>query len=243
MPTEEFINAAAQALDQVKSGATDLDRAYMDQIHFQVSDSPTNADYQSTGAAQDTLLLAKYTWEPIPQITIYETSVETMAPGMGGLNQALKDVIWHEVYQHHFGMDHTKETIAAGMTPALWMSPYTSDPQCVSCQGECGLHASAGMYLPAGYEDQALGYGAYPKNVTGNVGYPESGYEAEWFPYAAEWYPMAAGYTIDQLMTAYGANPIHPYISPYYTPENYPVQPTPFLDYNPLSFNEAASLQ
>lgn len=203
MPTQEFQDAVAQAIAEVRQGQTELDRAYTDQISFYTADAPGDVDYQTTGADHDSVLLAKYEWQPVPSITMYESSLSQMAPHMGGMHAALKDTLWHEIYQHHFGMDHTKETIEAGYTPALWLHPTPSGAACVSCQGSCNVHASP--------------YGAYPPeaaaNVSGNVGYPESGYD----------------YSINPFVDS----DIYPYLSPYYTPEFYTEEFNQALNYIP----------
>lgn len=113
---------ADQALSEIWSEMTPAEYAVTSNIKFDVQDTPAAWQYQATGTTPDQILLGLYIPDDQPRITIFEQSINRAKVWMGDLYNSIKAVLAHEIWQHGLGLDHTKETIAAGMIPACTLA-------------------------------------------------------------------------------------------------------------------------
>lgn len=118
MADEDFIALADWTLGEIKASLPDYDRAIADAISYDVLYEAETGHKDATGTPHDWLLLGMYVPEPTPHITIFEQPIRKVAHKYTDLHAAIYDVLGHEIYQHGFGLDHTKETMQQGLIPA-----------------------------------------------------------------------------------------------------------------------------
>lgn len=139
MPTPDFMFMASVALDEVinESGREGQTFPY---VNYVVRDNPESWDYTNTGADPDSVLMAMYEPLPAPKVTLFADSLLKLGHRMGSIPSAIKTALWHELWQHHLGYDHTKETYEAGLAPGMIMNMQApASAMCQTCCGECGL--------------------------------------------------------------------------------------------------------
>ena len=118
MPTDEFLAVADYALGEVLASLPPIDRAVAMDTDYDVLYRAEPGHKAATGTPQNYILLGMYQPEPRPHITIFEESIKTLAHTFGNIHDAIKEVLQHEIFQHRFGLDHTKETLQLGLMPA-----------------------------------------------------------------------------------------------------------------------------
>jgi hypothetical protein len=119
MPTKEFLELTSVVLDDVLNAMSPEQAAIASQAEYEADFMPMPWHMAATGTPGDHNLLGMYMWEPSPKVIIFEESLKKMSASFGGLYNAVKEALVHEIYQHHFGLDHTKETVDLGYVPAF----------------------------------------------------------------------------------------------------------------------------
>lgn len=125
MPTPDYVQLADSILGEIKSNMPPIDRIIADNIQYEVEGDASDAAKDATGTPHDYTLLGMYQDEPTPKITIYESSIKSLAHLFGGVAAATKEALVHEIFQHGFGLDHTRETQARGVIPAFAVKTST----------------------------------------------------------------------------------------------------------------------
>lgn len=119
MATTEYIKLADYILGELISHMPVIDQAIAKNVSYQVEYRAEPWHKLATGTPQDYTLLGMYEDGPQPKITIFEESIKHLQHMFGGLYAATKEALTHEIYQHAFGLDHTRETEAHGLIPAF----------------------------------------------------------------------------------------------------------------------------
>lgn len=140
-----FVSMTDQALADIWRAAPFYLHQHMAEAEYAVKDQPEARDLNATASGPNDILLGMY--EPYfspPKITLFESSIIRAQHKFGDIYSGIRSVLMHEIYEHHFGMDHTKETLDAGMAPAYMVKEDGSDinqwelkpsvPPCLPCQ-------------------------------------------------------------------------------------------------------------
>lgn len=130
--SDEFVSMADYILGEIKAKLPRFDREIADAIHYEVEYSPQEWQLQATNTPKGYRLLGLYMRQPSPMITIFEESIDKLQAEFGGLYDATREVLTHELFQHGFGYDHTIDTEKTGALPASILEP-------VPCN--CGITA------------------------------------------------------------------------------------------------------
>lgn len=118
-PDEDFVSATAWVLNDIKANLDPVRRSLLDRVGIWVHRQPTPYHIRATGTPDGHILLGAYDPEPSPNINIFQTSIEKIAQRSGDILTSIREVLNHEIWQHAFGTDHTRETLAHGLLPAL----------------------------------------------------------------------------------------------------------------------------
>ena len=119
MPSPEFIDLVDYTLGEILSSMRPEDREFAQSAEYLVDYRAMPHHKSMTGTPQDYQLLGMYEWEPKPKITVFEESLTHMSYMFGGIYNAVKEALNHEIWQHLFDLDHTKETEELGYIPAF----------------------------------------------------------------------------------------------------------------------------
>jgi len=120
MPTPEFIEVANAMLDEIFSEMLPPELYVASRISYWAEDKPRPSDFYITNTDPSAdILLGMFTPEPSPKIRIFEQSILRTQSMWEDMIVAVKAVLAHEIWQHGLGLDHTRETIADGFTPAF----------------------------------------------------------------------------------------------------------------------------
>lgn len=120
----EFIDLANQALGEIFDSLPFYEQDLMMQPTYHAQESPTSYDLKATATPDGHLLLGEYFWQPEPKVIIFEDSIRKGMAKFGSLYSAIREVLRHEIMEHHFGYDHTRESIEAGLVPAYMIDAH-----------------------------------------------------------------------------------------------------------------------
>lgn len=147
-----FTALTNQALEEIWQSVPFTWQEHLSNAIYEAVDRPSSYALLATGTPSDSILLGMYEPYLTPaKITIYEDSITRAMRKFGGLYAGVKSVLAHEIFEHHFGMDHTKETMDAGMAPAFmvtsdgedikqWELRPPASPACIPCgQRQSGM--------------------------------------------------------------------------------------------------------
>ena len=121
MATDEFTAIADYELGHFLHDLGPEERALASQTEFEVEYLAQPYHKAATGTPDGYTLLAMYMWQPHPKVILFEESLRKKAAYFGSVAKAVYEAIKHEVEQHHFGRDHTKEEIEHGHAPAFML--------------------------------------------------------------------------------------------------------------------------
>lgn len=126
MSSEEFNAKADYQLGKLLSEMTPPQAAWASQAEYLTKTAAEATDMNATGTPKGYVLLGMYQYEPHPRVTIFENSLKQKLDKFGTVDNAIYEALKHEIYQHHFGEDHTKEEAAHGHAPA-YMLPFNTE--------------------------------------------------------------------------------------------------------------------
>lgn len=149
MASDEFVDIAKYTLDFIKSRLPDWEREVADSIVYDAEYRPNGWQYAATGTPPNYKLLGMYIQDPLPHIYLFEEPIVEMADTFGSIYDAVQATLVHELFQHGFGLDHTRETIEAGLTPA---SVLAAQPSACGCGGK-GFILPYALPFSCGHED------------------------------------------------------------------------------------------
>ena len=144
MPSQDFIEQADYILGEIKAYLPENYRNDADYTRYEILDTAEPVHKMMTGTPLDWNLLGMYEESPTPKITLFEQSVRSAAGMFGNVVNSIRSVLEHELWQHRFGFDHTKETYDLGLIPAYAVSPHgvKHEPWKKACS--CGCDSCGG---------------------------------------------------------------------------------------------------
>lgn len=113
----EFVDIVDKVLGEIK---TDLDphrRELADETEFLVWPEAPSYYLEATGTGPGYILLGAYEDYPQKRISIFESSIKNYMTKDGDEITTVRQTLLHELFQHLYGMNHTRETLSMGMVP------------------------------------------------------------------------------------------------------------------------------
>ena len=122
-----FIEEVNTVLGQVKLELDPHRRQIVDETVFWVWPIASGYYLDATGTNPGEILLGAYEDYPFPRISLFEDSIVKFAANNEPIDGLIKSTLLHEIFQHLLGMNHTRETLAAGMLPGYRVIPPSKE--------------------------------------------------------------------------------------------------------------------